>query len=431
MKAIGISKLASAICAVLICLTAQAQDFDPNNYITGDWNGARSRLESDGVDLHLSYVGEFARNTSGGERHANAYADQIYLGAAFDLDKLVGWQGATFKIDVTDRNGDSVNQRAGYPTLLQSQEIYGRGTVVRLTQFSLTQKLFDDRLSLKAGRLYANADLFSISCKFESLTFCGGLPGYISNGMYTDPISQYGAVAVLSPIQDLQFKLGAYNVNPQNLAKDQGLRLGTSGRTLGTLYLGELDYKPRWDDGVDGDYRLGGWHNTSNYQEVVNRIGLPTSLSDAVASVASSENGYYLNAEQQVFRNAAGGGLRVFFSWTQADRAVDRLNQIIEAGAWLDAPFPSRPNDRIGIAFARTQVSPNLNRAQSLYDALLPATSPLRIGVQRFEYPIELNYNLALTKAISLMPNVQYVRHADGLAGNNGTVAGLQVRLNF
>nr|WP_275126879.1 carbohydrate porin [Xanthomonas arboricola] len=51
--------------------------------------------------------------------------------------------------------------------------------------------------------------------------------------------------------------------------------------------------------------------------------------------------------------------------------------------------------------------------------------------MQRYEYPIELNYNIAVSRGIEVMPSVQYIRHPGGLDGDNATIVGLQVSLNF
>ncbi|EKU23548.1 carbohydrate porin [Xanthomonas translucens pv. graminis] len=421
----------AALSAALCCAQAAAQDFDPAKTLTGDWGGTRTRLVDSGVDLRLSYTGEFAHNNVGGSRDDTyAYADQFFLAGSFDLDKLWAWRGATFKVEVANRNGDSLNDAAGFPTLLAVQEIHGRGAVTRLSQFSLTQELFDDRLSIKLGRLYANGDFFSFSCKFQNLSFCGGLPGYVSNGWYVDPISQYGAVVAFKPNDAWRFKLGAYDVNPNNLDRDQGLKLRTDGDSQGTLVVAEIEYLPTFGDGLQGHYRVGGWRNSADYRNTVTVSGLPSDVSAAAAATMDSESGYYATAEQVLWHGPGGGTLRLFGNWVQADKDTDRIDQMLQLGAWLDAPFASRPDDRIGFAAGRTRISERLGDAQRRYNVALPAGAAA-VGVQGYEYPLELNYQYAITPALSLMPNLQYIRNANGIKDNNGVVGGLRVSMNF
>mgnify|MGYP003339820332 CR=1 FL=1 len=55
-----------------------------------------------------------------------------------------------------------------------------------------------------------------------------------------------------------------------------------------------------------------------------------------------------------------------------------------------------------------------------------------RSGVPASETTIELNYRLQPTPFMSLMPNVQYVIHPNGLSSiGNALVLGLQARVTF
>ncbi|TAL98579.1 MAG: porin [Rhodanobacter sp.] len=421
------------ILASLAGAVVHAEGFQANHYITGDWGGERAKLADEGVTFKLGYFSEGAKNTSGGNRHTTAYADQFFLGGYFDLDKLVGWRGAEFKVEVTNRNGTLINNEAGMPFLLQSQQIYGRGTVTRLTQFSLTQHLFADHLSIKAGRLYPDADFFAMSCAFQNLTFCsGGSSNYINSGWYGDPLSALGVVAAFTPDEHWYFKAGSYNTNKDALSKSHGLRLWPSGGWTGTMLVGEVEYKADYGDGIDGDYRIGAIRNNGSASKIYNQAGFPVGLTpDPVGRVGSS-HAFYVNLEQQVFRNASGGGLRLFASLIRPDKQMSQVGEVLAVGGFINGAFPSRPNDRIGLAFARNAVSSKLTAAQLLYNRLQPVVDAAPVGVQRHEYLVELNYNIALAPGIEVMPSIQYVRHPNGLANvANATVLGVQFSLNF
>jgi porin len=419
---------------LLVCFWstgAFAQDFEADDYLTGDWAGVRRQWYEHGVDVSVKYMGEFAHNVTGGERKASAYTDQIRFGAYIDLGKLVDWKGATFRFEVVDRNGNMVNQEAGLPTLMQLQAIHGNGSVARLTQFSLEQALFDDRLSIKLGRLYATADFFSFPCLFDNLSFCGALPAYISNGWYSNPLSNYGAVTVFKPSPTWRIKYGVYDVNPQNRRRDQGLSLTTRGSSIGKLMLGELEYLPRTASGLDGDYRVGAFHNTSRLPYVVGADGLPAEYSLLPRPVMGGENGYYFRAEQQLAGRAEGSGVRVFFNYSHSDANISKLVELISTGIWWTGPWASRPNDRLGLAVGRNHINRKVTAAQRLYNASLPVDSPLRLPVQRNEYPLELNYTWQFTPAASIAPGLQYIRNANGVSGQNGLVPGVRVTAVF
>jgi porin len=414
-------------CTVLGSSSVHAEGFDSSKYALGDWGGLRAGLAGQGVDFNFRYVAALAYSGEGGERRAGAYADQINVGGSFDLHKLMGWPGATFKVEVIDRNGDSINNKADMPFLLNAQEIYGRGPVTRLSQLSLTQKI-GDAWTVKLGRLYASADFYAISCKFQNLTFCGALTGYITNGWYNSPISQYGAVLAFRPAHAWTLKLGAYDSNDRNLSRRQFLRLDTPGGWKHTLLVGEVEYAPVFGKKLDGDYRWGALRNGNRYARVVNVAGFPSDVMHG-AVTDSTERAYYFNMDQQLFRHQGGEGLRMFASWLKADGRVDRRDQIIEAGAWLDGFFASRPDDRLGLAMGRTRINPRLTQAQVFYNSTYVPTGKPPLNVQRYEYITELDYSFAVTPALSIMPNVQYVRHPNGWNIGHALVLGTHVTL--
>lgn len=423
--------LASAVTLLFIpAFSSHAADsFDASRYILGDWGGARASLAEQGLTLRLGHFSESAYNVEGGESSELAYADQFFVGAYFDLETMIGWDGAEFKVEITNRNGELINNTADMPFLLQSQQIFGRGNVTRLTQFSLTQHLFDDTLSIKIGRIYPSADFFGMSCAFQNLSFCsGGSSNYISSSWYGDPLSAPGAQLTYRPTRNWLLKLGSYDANPQNMSTDQKLKLGTSGGRSGTTVVGELEYKADYGNGLDGDYRIGMVRSSLDKVSIVNQAGFPTNYTDGPADVEDTDVAYYVNLEQQLTRNASGGGWRMFASMIRADEDVAQVGEVLAVGAFIIGPFKDRPADRAGIAIGRNSVSSKLTDAQRFYNAQAEDT----IAVQKHEYPIEINYNYVLTPAIEIMPSLQYVINPNGVDENDDAVIlGLQLALNF
>ena len=407
-----------------------AGEFNAEQYLTGDWAGVRAELAEKGVNVRLGHFSQTAYNIQGGESSEVAYADQYFVGGYFDLDRLLGWSGAEFKIEISNRNGELINNKADMPFLLQSQQIFGRGNVTRLTQFSLTQRLLDDQLSIKVGRIYPSADFFAMSCAFQHLTFCsGGSSNYISSSWYGDPLSSLGAQVTYNLSDNLILKAGAYDANPETLSLNQGLKLGTSGNVSGTTAVAEIEYKVDYGNGLDGDYRFGIVRSSLDKPRLVNEAGFPSGTTDDATAIQDTDNAFFINLEQQVTRNAAGGGLRLFASMIRSDNATSGVGEVLAFGGFINAPFVSRPHDRIGLAIGRNSVSSELTRAQRLYNT---AYADSEVAVRDHEYPIELNYNFVITPAIAVMPSIQYVINPYGDSDtDNATILGLQLSLNF
>lgn len=433
MRQITIALIAVASCiAASANVVASDQDY-ANTTLTGDWGGTRQRLYDQGVDIGLDYLGEFAHNASGGIRQTDAYADQIHLHAAFDFEKLWGWTGGSLHVDINNRNGSQIDAKARLGTLLESQEIYGGGNVTRLTRFYLEQSLWNDLIDLKFGRMDIGVDFFPFACNYQNLNFCGALPGWISKGVDAWPLAQTGGVIAINPSQAWSIKLGGFEVNPNNALPSQGLKLSVPGRNIGTLMLAELDWRTNLGDARNGTlpgvWRMGGWRNTARYNDVFYSVDGAQQLLGSNAPVfKSSVSGNYFMGQQQLTRNATGGGLSVFANVVQADSHTDLVDQMISIGLLYNGPFASRPDDRLGFALGRDRVSGRVAAAERLINAAGAGPVP----VQGYEYITELNYQLQLWHGLALMPNVQYIRHPGGTSANHdATVFGLRAVVKF
>lgn len=369
---------------MLSAIQARADDaggFDDR--ITGDWRGTRTALAQGGVNLSLGYVGEWVHNTSGGVRSTTAYADQIALGADLDFERLFGWRGGSLHMVVTNRNGPQLDAKAGFGTLLETHEIFGRGHYTRLTRLYLQQNLLGDKVTIKVGR--SDVDFFPFSCDFINISFCGALPGYHSNGWYTWPISQYFANVTVRPGAGFYVKAGASDVDPSNLDGDQGLRLHTrDDEQRGTLSNAEVGWLPTFEGVLSGSYRIGYWRNSTDFPDL-----------DASLPMHDSSSGYYALLQQQLTSDEAGRGLTLFANFSHSDGNVNRVDRLFSLGAWYTGIFATRPRDRLGLAIGRNRVS-----------GRLPG-----LGA---EQPLELNYSFDGPRGFVLMPSLQYVTNAGG-----------------
>lgn len=417
---------------ILLSLTghSQADGFDSENHLTGDWGGFRKNLADQGVSIRLGHFSQSAYNLKGGASSQIAYADQFFFGGYIDLETLLGWSGAKFKVEITNRNGDLINNKAEMPFLLQSQQIFGRGNVTRLTQFSLTQNLFEEKLRIKLGRIYPSADFFAMSCAFQHLTFCsGGSSNYISSSWYGDPLSALGAQLTYQVTNNLHFKAGAYDANPQVMSLDQGLKLNTPGNTRGTTIVSEIEYTTTIGNNLKGEYRVGMVRSSLDKPKLVNSSGFPAGTTDDAISLQDTDNAHYFNIEQQLTSNSAGGGLNFFANMIFPDSSINAVGKVLAVGVFVNAPFPGRPKDRLGFAIGRNSVSKTLRQAQRQHNTILSSNRHI---VREHEYPIELNYNYAVTPAVEVMPSIQYVIHPNGdKQADDAIIVGLQLSLNF
>ena len=144
---------------------ATADDFWTRPYLFGDLG--RTRLKEQGIELGLTLGNESVGNVSGGSRNTAANAGQLWFGAKLDMGKLAGIPGGTVGLTLVDRFGKNLNTEADIPALQLTNEVFGRGNILRLTQLYYSQKLFDDRLELK-GAVFPSAPTSSSACASSS-----------------------------------------------------------------------------------------------------------------------------------------------------------------------------------------------------------------------------------------------------------------------
>ena len=410
-----------------------ADDISPNQGVTGDWGGLRTRLYQDGVDFQLGFVTEAAYNVTGDDSNLLRNADQFAFGVTLDTDKLVGLKGGKFQIIITDRNGQNLSTDANLGTLMQVQEIYGRGNTFRWTQFWYQQLLFDGLADVKLGRMGVGEDFMSFSCYFQNLSFCGSLPGNIVSTWYNWPVSQWAARVKINVTPEWYGQIGFYNINPENIQTSDVFKLNNPPGTIGTLIPVEVGWTPKlFEARLPGAYRLGYWYDSSNQPNVfLAANGQPLVLSPGVpALMESSESGWYAMAQQQVttVHGDASRGLTLFANFVQADRDTATIDQLIIVGLFYTGPFNARPQDDIGFAVGRTHVNSNVAQGEQLQNA--NGLGP--VAVQTNEYPIELYYTFNIGNWLALRPNIQYILHPGGTSENDNVLAlGLKASVKF
>src|SRR5579859_2102344 len=76
--------------------SAPSAGFWQRETLTGNWGGVRTRLQDSGVTFGLQEQSEIWGNMAGGLRNGLVYDGLTTASVKLDLEKLVGWTGATF-----------------------------------------------------------------------------------------------------------------------------------------------------------------------------------------------------------------------------------------------------------------------------------------------------------------------------------------------
>ncbi|UUT11473.1 carbohydrate porin [Pseudomonas zeae] len=435
----------SAAAALVLAGNAMAADAfsSDSKWMTGDWGGERTKLIEQGIDIKADYVGEVGGNLHGGynDDKTARYADQFGLGVALDLQKLWGWDNTQAKIQLTNRNGYNIsNDRVGDPragTLSSSQEVYGRGHMVRLTQLWIQHQFFDNKLDVKAGYFGEGEDFNTFPCDFQNLAFCGSQVGnWATNIWYNWPVSQ-AAIRVKYNINDeLYAQIGAYNQNPSQLEHGNGFKLSGSG-TKGTVLPVELVWSPKVNS-LPGEYRVGYYKSTADADDVREDVnGFDAATTGDAYKTHSSKSGYWFVAQQQLtsHNGDASRGLNIAANATFHDKDTNFIDNYQSVMFVYKGPFDARPKDDVGIGAARIHVNDDVKKNAELLNAsngVADYDNPVFSPIRETEYNYEINYGFHVTNWLTVRPNLQYITHPGGVDEvDNALVAGLKIQSTF
>ncbi|MBK0063257.1 MULTISPECIES: carbohydrate porin [unclassified Acinetobacter] len=408
-------------------------------WLLGDWSGERQQLENKGYKFTASIMSQAATNLDGGYNDSNTLenAGQLTLGANFDLNKIAGWEDTTAAIMITKRDGNALtlerikDPRSG--TLGNSQEIYGRGKIWRLTQAWIKKGFNDNTLQVKIGRMGMSDDFNSSQCEFQNLLLCGGQLGKsIGSIWYNWPVGLWGANVKYQFAPEWTLGLGVYEVNPDNTktqSNSDGFNLDMNNVKGATIPV-ELAWKPKLAtfNGLPGEYKIGALYSTADANDVGTAV-----------KVHNSKHSFWINTQQQLTQHHddTKRGLFISFNGVVNDKATTTVQSTQQVALWYKGAFDSRPNDSIGLGLANylvndrakdRQIATNESRGYYEYDAFAADYIP----IQRDELNIELNYTYQWSPAVMLRPNIQYIHQPAGVKEvDDAWVAGLSMRLNF
>lgn len=389
---------------------AEADDFWTRPYLLGDLG--RTKLKERGIELSLEVGDEAVTNVTGGANRVATHAGQAAFHANFNMAKLAGIPGGSIDLFLVDRFGHNLNDDAGIPALQLTNEVYGRGSILRLTQLYYSQKLFDDRLELKGGRLPVGNDFFFGQCEFINLTFCGGQPGNILGGyIYNFPVSQWAGLIHYNLTREVQFSIGVYDSNPGYLTTSDfgvygSLGIPDSTPASGVLVPVELTWRP--GGRLNGTWRLGGWYDDASTIDgglpgIITTIpgtgGVPTqTLGDQ-----RGRYGVYESILQRLTNEDGGArGWYASLNTSVADHRTSYQDYQIAFEIKHTGTFAWRPQDEVGFAVGTTHVN----------------SAALNPNAGGNEVPIEAWYGWQPTGWLNLKFDVQYVINPGGRGFN-------------
>lgn len=351
--------------------------------------------------IDLTYTADIWRAARGGVRTGTRYLDNFDIVAAADMERLVGWRGATVGVYGLYNNGASLGELLGDAQTASNIETGVRA--FRLYEAWIDQKI-GNTASVRLGLYDLNSEFDALESSSLFMGSAHGIGTDISqsgeNGPSIFPSTSLGARVALSPAAGWTVRAAILDGVPGDPARPErtAIKLGNGD---GALLVGEVEAPLK-----EGKLLFGHWRYTA--------------LADDVTGAGQHRNhGYYLRGESRLVPEAgdAAQGLAGFFRLGIADGRTNQFSHLASAGLTYTGLIKGRDEDQLGLAAASAFTSRDYRRT---------------VGADDAETVIELTYRAPLNKWLTVQPNVQYVINpaADPALGN-ALALGLRFEVGF
>jgi porin len=409
-----------------------SEDFR-DKYLLGDWLGTRPELAAEGIKPLVLFITDPFVNAAGGLRRGFSEYDLLALDLLLDTDKLLGWPGGELRIGFANNSGTSLSQQyVGNNFPVQLADVADPNP--RLTYLSYTQLLFDDKVSVRVGRLTINSvygEEFAGSQYFKAFTSVAFdlVPlGIFLNapGAFGYPLTTWGARVKVEPVESFYAMAGCYNGDPDVKLGD---RHGVDFTLRGPAFvIGEIGYRRNYGkDAADlpGNVKLGAYFNGGSAE--VFGSGLAGQPSETV----QARYGFYVLGDQALARwgdPAEKRHLGAFAAFACApDQRVSPVPYFFDAGLVAYGFLPWRPRDFGAFGVAYGSYSTDLARAEEAQALTNPT-----VAVQSWEMTVELSYGCTVKPGLLVQPCLQcLINPAGNKAVPTALALGMNVVFNF
>ncbi len=354
---------------------------------------ALSQIHLPGLSLALTDITD-ASHGSGGMRAAQGVRTHTIVDATLDLEQFVGWQGATLFAQHKMKRGVNGSGAAG---LMQAHSNIDADDFRAAGEIWLQQKLFDEAVRIKAGRLDFNSEFAGTENGASFLNASMGFsPAIAAAPTFPLPISALNLI--VSPRAGGHVSLGAFDGSDGAPAVP-----GVSSR----FYIGQLSQSwSRDGHAFDGRVSLGSWHHTGLFSAVDDE--------DDDADVHGA-SGWYGTMDLTLWRAARADSVSdddapsaaMFVQVGRGNPRLQAVNIHQGIGFVTHGLVPHRRSDAIGVGVTHAGWSGGRET----------------IG--------EAFYHAPLGSHLTLVADLQHVGHLDALGRRSGFIPNLRTIVTF
>ncbi len=342
----------------------------------------------------VTYTADVTGAVKGGAARAGKALDNLDVILDGDLEKLLGWRGATLHAYLLNNSGGAPNDVAGTLQGIDNIEV-GRPRT-RLYELWLKTGFADGKGSALTGLYDLNSEFYSTEASGLLLAPPFGIGSeFASTGPNGPSIFPSTALAVrvrLEGEQGRYVQAAALNAEAGTVGDPEG---PSTKFDNGAILIAEA--------GIGASWRVaaGAWFYTRRQPDLRNLdINGDPALSKA-------HGGYVLAEYPFVDGGETGRSVRGFARIGLSDGDTTPFNSGWQAGVLVERVFASRPDSAFSVGMEQGRLSTK-QRDNTHDQGLVPADA---------ESSLEITYSDKITPRITLQPDLQVIRRAGGDRG--------------
>jgi len=394
--------------------------------MTGDWDGDRERLKSEGLEMDFKFTQFYQGVAAGGVRRGSEYNAIFETSFKMDLGKmkpsLKFW---LLEVHSETRFGGPVLGGTGAINPVNTAALLpaSDGSAVSVTSFYFTRLIPKD---LAKGDLFAvSFGRFNIIDLIDEDFFAGLGTERFFNVAQVGPLTAARQIPLITNGANLTYIKGgeprfSFTVlDPNDHSLNPGLKdLFADGVTVSPTF-----FIPTKHFGKSAKHSFGGAVTTKAYTpfDDIRLINLPGPPRTPVEAQRGSWSLSYA-FRQYIVEGERKDGWGFFSQVSISDKDTSPITTFFDFGLGGNGLFKSRPRDEFGISYAYTDLSEVLKDNLNLLT--LAGRRP------RVEHQFEAFYNFHLTPWLRLTGDLQIIRPTQAIA-NTAVVPGARLVMIF
>jgi porin len=231
-------------------------------------------------------------------------------------------------------------------------------------------------------------------------------PGY--HALNSTPYGAPGVLLRLDPNEKFYVQAAVYDGYPDRIGGGARVNLNEAEGALAYFELGIRRNQGKNDEGLRGNYKLGGYYHTDEFLDVYDAVRATFSGSGTIEEHSGNFGVYALvdhELHQEIGRDdPARQGLVGFLRAAGAPSKQNLTELEFSGGLVYKGLIPGRDWDTVGLAGSYLQIS----------DDVSDAYASLGLPEPDFEGVVEASYRAQLTAWWTLQTSLQYIIHPGG-----------------